>query len=112
MDHEFFYDPENSIPNSSSNDIGPHFKEYRPHSTSEYSTNLLLQSLAHHSVLKHYVLSRATVHWDGPKYVTYNTESSRLLYFIILDLPHLLDLTPNSLSEADFFFTGKFHTII
>jgi len=74
MDHKSCYEPENSTPNSSSNDIGPHFKEYRPHSRSDNSTCLTLQSLAHHSVLEHYVLSRATDHLDGSKYVTYNAE--------------------------------------
>ena len=75
------------------------------------STSLPLQSSTKYSVFEHYVLTRATAHQDGPKYVTYNTKSSRLQTLVIHDRPHMLDITPNALSEAGFFFTGKIHTI-
>jgi len=39
---------------------------------------LPLQSLTQHSVLEHYVLTRAIDHWVDPKYVTYNGKTSRL----------------------------------
>ena len=112
MEHESNSEPENSTPDSASNDIGSHVMEYRPNSRSENSTKRLpLQSLTQPSLLEHYVLTRATGHWDGPKYVTYNTKSSRLQSFIIHDWPHVIDLKPNALSEVGFFFTCKIHTI-
>jgi hypothetical protein len=111
MEHESDSEPENSTPDSPSNNIGPHSTEYRPNSRSENSTSLPLQSLKQHSVLEYYVLTRATAYWGGPNYVTYNTKSSRLRTFVIHVWPHILDLTLNALSEAGFFFTRKINTI-
>jgi len=56
-------------------------------------------------------MARAIDHWFGPKYETYNAKSARLQTFVSHDSPHMLDLPPNGLSEAGFFFTGKILTI-
>ena len=86
--------------------------EYRPNSTSENSTTRLpLRSITQDSVLEHYVLTRAIDHWFGSKYDTSNGKSSRLQTFVVHDWPRMLDFTPNALSEAGFFFTGKILTI-
>ena len=69
---------------------------------------LPLQSITQDSVLEHYVLTRAIDNWFGPKYGTYNGKSSRLQSFVIHDWPLMLDLPPNALSKAGFFFTGRF----
>jgi len=108
MELESDYEPETSTPDSLSSDIGPQFMEYRPNSRSENPTRLPLQSLTQHSVLEHYVLTRASDHCVGPKYVTYNAKSSRIQSFVSHDRPHMLDLLPDALSVAGFFFTGKF----
>ena len=63
------------------------------------------------AVLQHYVPTRATDHWFGPKYENYNAKSARLQTFVIHDCPHMLELPPNTLSEAGFFFRGKILTI-
>lgn len=111
-------DCENSPPHPStpvspspppSNDIGPPIMETSPETSARRRLPLL--SLTQDTVLEHYVLTRAIDHWFGPKYETYNAKSARLQTFVIHDWPHTMDLPPNALSEAGFFFTGTFLTI-
>ena len=88
--------------------------EIRPNSTQEYSTGrrrVPFLPITQDAVLEHYLLTRGTDHWIGPKYDTYNAKSARLQTFVIHDWPHMLDLPPNTLSEAGFFFTDKIITI-
>jgi hypothetical protein len=88
--------------------------EIRPNSIQENSTErrrVPFMTITQDAVLEHYVLTRATDNWVGPKYDTYKDKSARLQTFVIHDWPHMLDLPPNTLSEAGFFFTGKILTI-
>jgi len=106
-------EPENSTPESppppspANSDITQQDMEIRPNSTQENSTGrrrVPFLPITQDAILEHYVLTRATDHWVGPKYDTYNAKSARLQTFVIHDWPHMLDLPPNTLSEAGFFF--------
>jgi hypothetical protein len=66
-----------------------------------------LHTITQDAVLEHYVLTRAIDNCYGPKYETYKAKSSRLQTFVIHDWPFIMDLPPNDLSEAGFFFTGR-----
>jgi len=90
---------------SDSSDFGPLvIVESRPNSGPE--NRAPLHTITQDAVLEHYVLTRAIDNWYGPKYETYKAKSSRLQTFVIHDWPHIMDLPPNDLSEAGFFFTG------
>jgi hypothetical protein len=84
--------------------------EHRPNSESDTSTGIRAESPIL-SLTEHYVLTHATNQWDGPKYVTYSTKGERLRYLIIHEWSHVLEPAPNTLSDPDFFFTGKIHII-
>jgi len=106
--------PPPPLPSLSNSDIGPQVIEIRPNSIQENSTGrrrVPFLPITQDSVLEHYVLTRAIDHWFGPNYETHNTKSARLQTFVIHDWPHMLDLPPNTLSEAGFFFTDKILTI-
>ena len=78
--------------------------ESRPNSGPE--NRVPLHTITQDAVLELSVLTRAIDNWYGPKYETYKAKSSRLQTFVIHDWPHIMDLPPNDLSEAGFFFTG------
>ena len=71
-------------------DIEPQIMEYRPNSNPENSAAIRAESPIL-PLTEHYVLSRATNVWDGPKYATYRTKGARLRSFVIHDWPLGLD---------------------
>jgi len=105
-------EPEHSTPDSpppppppspSNSNIAPQVIDIRPNSTQENSSGrrrVPFLPITQDAVLEHYVLTRAIDHSFGPKYETYNAKSARLETFVIHDWPHMLDLPPNTLSEA------------
>jgi len=68
-------------------DIEPQRMEYSPHSNPENSASVRAESRVL-SLTGHYVMNRATNHWEGPKYITYSTKDARLRSFAINDWPH------------------------
>jgi len=62
--------------------------EYRPNSRPE--RRILLQS--------------ATIIWQGPKYLIFDTKDSRLKSYT--HRPHDMNPSPDSLSAAGFYYTG------
>ena len=104
--------PSRTSPCNSDND--PQVMEILPNSIQEYSTGRMrvhFLPITQDNVLEHYVILRAIDHWFGPKYETYNAKSARLHTFVIHDWPRIMDVPPNTLNEAGFFFTGKILTI-
>jgi hypothetical protein len=95
-------------PPPTNDDIGSQvIVESRPNSSPENSTTRVpLHTITQDAVLEHCVLTRAIDDWYGPKYETNKAKCSRLQTFVIHDWPHMMDLPPNALSEAGFFFTG------
>jgi len=62
--------------------------EYRPNSRPEESSPL----------------QNATIIWQGPKYLNFNTKDSRLKSYT--HWPHDMNPSPDSLSVAGFYYTG------
>jgi len=54
---------------------------------------------------EHLLLKSAIKHWQTPVHIEYRTLAARLASF--KDWPHTMTQTPESLSEAGFFYTGK-----
>ena len=92
-------------------DIGPQRMEYRPYSNPDNSESVRVESPVL-SLTEHCVMNRAINHWEGQKYITYNTKDARLRSFVINDWPHDLNPAPNAFREAGLFFTCKnIHTL-
>jgi len=72
--------------------------EYRPNSRPEQSS--LISS----------ALQRASILCYVSRYLTYNTKTERLRTYG--DWPHGMNPSPNTLSEAGFFYTGIVLTIL
>jgi len=62
--------------------------EYRPNSRPEQSSPL----------------QNATIIWQGPKYLIFDTKDSRLMSYT--HWPHDMNPSPDSLSAAGFYYTG------
>ena len=75
--------------------------DYRPDSGSENigpdSHNFPLS--------EHLAMNRATILWDVPKHAAYNSKAARLRTYT--NWPHGINLSPDSLSTAGFYFSGK-----
>jgi len=87
-------------------DIEPQIMEYWPNSNPENSASIRGKSTIL-SLTEHYLLTRATNVWDGPKYATYRRKETRLRSFVIHAWPLGLDPAPSVLSDAGFFYTGR-----
>ena len=75
--------------------------EYRSNSRSEY-----IGPDSHNFPLtEHLTMNRATILWDVPKHVAYNSKPARLRSYI--NWPHGMNPSPDSLSTAGFYFSGK-----
>ena len=62
--------------------------EYRTHSRPEQSNQL----------------QSATIMWQGPKYLIFDTKDSRLKSYT--HFPHVMNPSPDCLSAAGFYYTG------
>ena len=54
-------------------------------------------------------LQNATIIWQGPKYLVFNTKDSRLKSYT--QWPHDMNPSPDSLSAACFYYTGIYNFI-
>jgi hypothetical protein len=52
-----------------------------------------------------HVRDRAVIRWREPKYLTYSTYTARLRSYF--NWPHLPEPSPDALSKAGFFYSGK-----
>ena len=60
---------------------------------------------SHNFPLSEYLTTqRATILWDGPRHASYKSKTARLIY---VNWPHGMNPSPESLSIADLFYTGK-----
>jgi len=57
------------------------------------------------SLREHLILKRAIKHWQSPIHREYTSLAARLSSF--KDWPYSMTQTPESLSEAGFFYSGK-----
>ena len=54
---------------------------------------------------EHLAMNRATILWDGPKHMAYNSKAARFRSYT--NWPQGMNPSPDYLSTAGFFFSGK-----
>lgn len=78
--------------------------EYKPNSYTERSADIGPDPITR-TLSEHFVLNRTITHWDGPKYISYNTPALRLRSFD--KQPRGTIPTPYCLSDAGGLYDGK-----
>ena len=79
--------------------------EYRPNSGPERKSCDIGPDSHNFPLSEYLTIQHATILWEEPKHTSYNSKTARLRSYI--NWPHGMNPSPESLSIAGLFYTGK-----